>query len=133
MTEEIIERLEEYLGTEEFEYEAENCMEELDESGEGINAVLPLLRFLERHPMADISMTSAVVRYMEQFYGRGYEKFLMESVSRRPTVHTVRMLGRLRNAAIEEGLDGEEFEDVLIDVINSEAEDEIKDTVREMI
>ena len=50
MTEEIIERLEEYLGSEEFEYEAENCMEELDESGEGINAVLPLLRFLERHP-----------------------------------------------------------------------------------
>ena len=41
MTEEIIERLEEYLGSEEFEYEAENCMEELDESGEGINAVLP--------------------------------------------------------------------------------------------
>ena len=39
MTEEIIERLEEYLGSEEFEYEAENCMEELDESGEGINAV----------------------------------------------------------------------------------------------
>ena len=25
MTEEIIERLEEYLGSEEFEYEAENC------------------------------------------------------------------------------------------------------------
>ena len=62
MTEEIIERLEEYLGSEEFEYEAENCMEELDESGEGINAVLPLLRFLERHPMADISMTSGLTR-----------------------------------------------------------------------
>ena len=123
MTEEIIERLEEYLGSEEFEYEAENCMEELDESGEGINAVLPLLRFLERHPMADISMTSAVVRYMEQFYGRGYENILMDSVRRRPTVHTVRMLGRLRNAAIDEGQDGEEFEDVLIDVLSSEAED----------
>ena len=110
MTEEIIERLEEYLGSEEFEYEAENCMEELDESGEGINAVLPLLRFLERHPMADISMTSAVVRYMEQFYGRGYENILMDSVRRRPTVHTVRMLGRLRNAAIDEGQDGEELD-----------------------
>ena len=133
MTEEIIERLEEYLGSEEFEHEAENCMEELDESGEGINAVLPLLRFLERHPMADISMTSAVVRYMEQFYGRGYENILMDSVRRRPTVHTVRMLGRLRNAAIDEGQDGEEFEDVLIDVLSSEAEDEIKDTVRELI
>ena len=36
MTEEIIECLEEYLGSEEFEYEAENCMEELDESGEEI-------------------------------------------------------------------------------------------------
>ena len=79
MTEEIIERLEEYLGSEEFEYEAENCMEELDESGEGINAVLPLLRFLERHPMADISMTSAVVRYMEQFYGRGYDSHGLRS------------------------------------------------------
>lgn len=43
------------------------------------------------------------------------------------------MLGRLRNAAIDEGQDCEEFEDVLIDVLSSEAEDEIKDTVRELI
>lgn len=50
MTEEIIERLEEYLGSEEFEYEAENCMEELDESGEGINAVLPCLDFWKDTP-----------------------------------------------------------------------------------
>ena len=53
MTEEIIERLEEYLGSEEFEYEAENCMEELDESGHGINALFPFITFLERHPMHD--------------------------------------------------------------------------------
>lgn len=70
---------------------------------------------------------------MEQFYGRGYENILMDSVRRIPTVHTVRMLGRLRNTAIDEGQDGEEFEDVLIDVLSSEAEDEIKDTVRELI
>jgi|GEM_PF-4360504 len=43
------------------------------------------------------------------------------------------MLGRLRNADIDEGQDGDEFEDVLIDVLSSEAEDEIKDTVRELI
>ena len=43
------------------------------------------------------------------------------------------MLGRVRNAAIDEGQDGEEIEDVLIDVLSSEAEDEIKDTVRELI
>ena len=121
MTEEIIERLEEYLGSEEFEYEAENCMEELDESGEGINAVL-----------AYISITTAEVRYKEQLYVRGYENILMDSVRRRPTVHTVRMLGRLRNAAIDEGQDGEEFEDVLIDVLSSEAEEEKKHTVRQL-
>lgn len=50
MTEEIIERLEEYLGSEEFEYEAENCMEELDESGEGINAVCLCLGFSKDTP-----------------------------------------------------------------------------------
>ena len=57
----------------------------------------------------------------------------MDSVRRRPTVHTVRMFGRLRNAALDEGQDVEEFEDVLIDVLSSEAVDEIKDTVREVI
>lgn len=131
----IIERLEEALeeGVDEFDYEAENCMQELDESGAGFDAVEPLLRFMERHPMADFDTAGAVVRYAEQFFGRGYEGALMKSVSRRPTLNTVRMLARVMGFAKENDQDYEPFEDVLIDVLNSDFEDEIKDSVRELI
>ena len=46
---------------------------------------------------------------------------------------TVQVINRHRNADIDEVQVGEKVEDVLIDVLSSEAEDEIKDTVRELI
>lgn len=131
--EEIIERLEQALEDGELDYEAESCMQELDESGAGFDAVEPLLRFMERHPMADFDVAGAVVRYAEQFFDRGYENALMRSVSRRPTLNTVRMLARVKDFAKSNEQEYEQYEDVLIDVLRSEAEDEIKDSIRELI
>ena len=133
MLEEIIERLEDELDSDDFEYVMEDCMQELDESGTGIEAVEPLLRLMERHPLSDFGMPGAIVRYAEQFYGRGYEDILVSSVERRPTLHTVWMLNRIINAEEDES-EKEKYEDVMINILDrTEIEDEIKNSVRELL
>lgn len=66
-------------------------------SGAGIEAVEPILRFMETHPFIDYGMPGALVHFVETFYGKGYEQKLVESIERTPTTHTVWMLNRVIN------------------------------------
>ncbi len=68
-------------------------------AGAGLEAVEPILRFMEAHPDFDYGPPGALVHFMEQFYGNGYEEEVKASVGRRPTPHTVWMLNRLVNGA----------------------------------
>jgi hypothetical protein len=63
----------------------------------GPEVIGPSLHFLEIHPEWDFGMPGELVHFLERFYGRGYEQKLVESISRRPTVHTVWMLNRVIN------------------------------------
>lgn len=76
----------------------ENIMK-LEVEGVGIEAVTPLLELMERHPMDDFGMPGAIVHFVERFYKNGYEELLIESVKRRPTMHTVWMLNRVMNGS----------------------------------
>jgi hypothetical protein len=68
-----------------------------ENSNVGLDAVEPILRFMEDHPDWDYGMPGAFVHYMESFYGSGYESKLIESIERRPIMHTIWMLNRLIN------------------------------------
>lgn len=76
----------------------ENIMK-LEVEGVGIEAVMPLLGLMERHPMDDFGMPGAIVHFVERFYKNGYEELLIGSVKRRPTMHTVWMLNRVMNGS----------------------------------
>lgn len=76
----------------------ENIMK-LEVEGVGIEAVTPLLELMERHPMDDFGMPGEIVHFVERFYKNGYEELLIESVKRRPTMHTVWMLNRVMNGS----------------------------------
>lgn len=136
MTEDVIEQLEESIDDDDFGYIAENCMQELDESGAGIQAIEPLLELMERHPLLDFGMSDAIVRYAEQFFGKGYEKLLVSSIERRPNLHNVWMLDRIRTYLDNEGRDeeAEDYRDIIRAVLDrTDTEDEIKDLVRQLI
>lgn len=70
-------------------------------SGSGLDAVEPVLRFMESHPGIEYGMPGALVHFAERFHGRGYEPLLLASVSRRPTWITTWMLNRLINGTRE--------------------------------
>jgi len=66
-------------------------------AGIGLDAVEPILRYMELNPLWDFGMPGALVHFVERYYGKGYERLLVESFSRRPTPHTAWMLNRVIN------------------------------------
>lgn len=68
-------------------------------AGASLETVEPILRFIEGHPSIDFGMPGPLAHLVEQFYGKGYEQKLVESLQRKPTLPTVWMLNRLINRA----------------------------------
>jgi hypothetical protein len=66
-------------------------------TGVGIEAIEPILRFMEEYPAIDFGAPGPLVHFIERFHGKGYDEKLVESVRRKPTSLTVSMLNRLIN------------------------------------
>lgn len=114
MLEGLIEEMEKSIESDDFELVMEDCMQKVEMEDIGVEAITPLLKFMERHPLADFGMPGAIVHYVEKFYKNGYEELLMESVKRRPAMHTVWMLNRIINGSEE----AEKYIDLMREVIN---------------
>lgn len=99
MLDTVIKEIENAVGTDNFEFIMEENIMKLEVEGVDIEAVTPLLELMERHPMDDFGMPGAIVHFVERFYKNGYEELLIESVKRRPTMHTVWMLNRVMNGS----------------------------------
>ena len=96
---EIATRLEEIAAAEDFARRSAELVAIWERQGVGVEAVSPILRFMEAHPALDFGTPGALVHFVERFYGRGYEGMVVELVLRRPTAHTAWMLNRLVNGA----------------------------------
>src|SRR5258705_4495517 len=68
-------------------------------AGAGLEAVEPILRFMETHPHLDYGPPGPLTHFIERFHGNGYDEQLLASVERQPTPHTIWMLNRLINGA----------------------------------
>ena len=75
MLEELIKKMEDKIDSDDFEMVQEECVEEIERADLGLSAVEPLLKLMERHPLADFSVPGAIVNFVERFYKQGYEEF----------------------------------------------------------
>ena len=92
--------------------------------------VTPILQIMERHPLDDFGVPGAMVHFVEQFFGHGYEEKLVESLKRRPASHTVWMLNRIINGS--ENI--QEYMELLKDIAGREdLEPEIRERAQEYI
>jgi hypothetical protein len=66
-------------------------------AGIGAECIGPVLQFMEEHPALEYGMPGPLVHFVEEYYRKGYEVRLIESVSRKPTMLTVWMLNRVIN------------------------------------
>lgn len=122
--------MENEIDTDDFIEVMDDCMQEIEESGIGLQAVEPLLQLMERHPLSDFGMPGSIVHFVEKFYKRGYEQLLISSVERCPTMHTVWMLNRVKN--------GEENQQEYIEILNAivhneDVEEEIRNSARDFL
>ncbi|MDE6698970.1 MAG: hypothetical protein K2J91_05805 [Lachnospiraceae bacterium] len=130
MIDELIKEMEQHIDCDDFEEIQEKCVSKIRESNPGIDVVESLLLFLESHPLSDFGIPGAIVHYVEQFYKNGYEDLLIASVVRRPTLHTVWMMNRIKNA----GENSEKYEKLLNDILTKQGvEEEIKNSVKEFL
>lgn len=79
----IIEKMENEIDADYFIGVMDNCMQEIEESG--IEAVEPLLQFMERHPLSDFGSPGSIVHFVETFYKQGYRR-RNKKISSRPFV-----------------------------------------------
>ena len=75
----------------------------------------------------DPEVPGAIVHFVERFYKKGYEELLVESIKRKPTMHTVWMLNRIINGS-ENKKDYIELMKAIIE--HNDIEDEIRNQAR---
>lgn len=74
-------------------------VQKLLDGGADIQSLDVIFDFMEKRPSVHFGTPGHLATFMERFAGRGYEERLVESVRRRPTAQTVRLLNRLINGA----------------------------------
>ena len=97
----IFEQLEAIASADDFASSATELIETWSTADVDVESVEPILRFMEEHPTLDYGMPGPLVHFIEEFYLKGYEEKLIESVSRKPTMMTVWMLNRVLNGTEE--------------------------------
>lgn len=100
-TQVIVDRLVDNIASDDFITTSYALCEELEEADPTGQSIEPLLRLIENHPHADLGAPGPIVHFVEEFYGRGYESLLVESVRRCPVPHTLWMLNRIINGVAE--------------------------------
>ncbi|MBE6889875.1 MAG: hypothetical protein E7485_07670 [Ruminococcaceae bacterium] len=98
MITQLLQEIEDLIGSDYFQYDMEEKMELIKQNGAGIETVAPILEIMERNPLEDFGMPGAMVHFAESF-GEEYQPLLINSLKKRPSMHTVWMLNRCINGS----------------------------------
>ena len=88
-------QLEDAASQDDFVARAHELVADWTERAVGLEAIAPILGFLEAHATLDVGAPGPLVHFVERFHGKAYEALLLDSVRRSPTGHTVWMLNRV--------------------------------------
>jgi hypothetical protein len=97
----ILEKLREISSSGDYSMQSAILTQEWSRAPDGLDAVDPILQFMEANPNLDFGLPGPLVHFVEQYYGSGYEGKLVASVDRTPTLHTVWMLNRVINGTAD--------------------------------
>ncbi|HEV7689291.1 MAG TPA: hypothetical protein VGO52_00635 [Hyphomonadaceae bacterium] len=105
--------------------------EALKAAGVGAEAIEPILRFMEDHPDIDYGSPGPLVHFVERYHRHGYGEELEQSISRRPTWHTLWMFHRVVGSASEQ--DRSRYIAILRDVLAKGVDDGLDDAIWEIL
>lgn len=126
----IIERLQNAAKPNEEYYLDGDLVDAINQYPEPFELVEPILAIISENPQTDFGMPGNLVHFVEQFYKKGYEKLLINSVRKNPTPHNIWMVHRCYNDI--EGPKREEFSELIKELKNdSSVSPEIKNCIDE--
>lgn len=96
--ENIFTQLENQLNNDNFEEIQEKAASELLKNYSADELLEPIFKLMEKYPLADWGMPGALAEIAESANEELYEKCLLESIKRQPTLHTVWLLNRYINS-----------------------------------
>ena len=75
MLEELIKKIEDKIDSDDFEMVQEECVEEIERADLGLSAVEPLLKLMERHPLADFGVPGGLFILLRDFINKDMRIF----------------------------------------------------------
>lgn len=110
----------------------EKLIDALENSDHRESYIEEIFKIMERYPLIDWGMPGAFVVFLESFDNETYEKNLLNSLSRQPTLQTVWMLNRQINSVGTENK--EPFLKVLREIAcNSSLERDIAESAKNFV
>ncbi len=112
--------------------ETEEILEIILNTDLAFEYVSPILNIMESNPDLDYGMPGPLVHFLERFYKKGYEKLLIDSVSKNPTLQTIQMIKRIINDPSLQ--DRNVYLNLLEDILNKDdIDDYIKNEVFDLL
>ncbi len=129
---EKIKNLQKFTESDDLEYQEYKVCDLLEKTDNKEKYIPYILELMENNPLAEWGCPGALVHFMESCNFNIYEKFLKESVTRRPTVHTLFMFNRLYNAKATTELP--EYIDILSNITkNMSLSESIRNTAEDYL
>lgn len=85
-----------------FEEASREIVEQWERQDVALEAVEPVLKFMEDNPAIDYGAPGPLTHFIERFHQSGYDEALLASLDRRPTPYTIWLLNRLINGTRDE-------------------------------
>jgi hypothetical protein len=112
----LMKRLHESILDPNFYIASHSIASEIEKCDNASDAIEPILRLMECYPDVHYGNPGSLVHFIEKYHKKGYEEKLIESLFRKPTVHTLWMLNRLINGS--EGRKKDEYIQLLQKIAN---------------
>lgn len=95
----MFDELESHIGDEiMYDYE-DRIVQAIENESDKESYITLIYSFMEKYPLVDWGMPGEFVNFLESFSNEVEEEYLLASISRQPTMHTVWMINRLINAS----------------------------------
>lgn len=129
---ELLIELENKIGSDDFWSYEDNIVGELSENYSVDELLEPVFKLMEKYPLIDWGMPGAIVHFLESAENGLYSEYLLDSLNRQPTMHTVWMLNRQLNSVDE--TEKSKYTDVMRKIaVNNALPDEIKNSAESFL
>lgn len=127
-----IKELSEYADDDDILYKEYQICDLLETADDKEKYIPYILEIMENNPLADFGCPGPLVHFMESCDIDIYEKFLKESIKKRPAIHTLIMLNRLYNGRTLNELP--EYMEILENICkNASVDEDIRNTAEDFL